>query len=102
MTTTILRGLISLAKRIGLWLVRRFAKWVATRVLTYMQGRIDDWNERKVKPKGRIRRWTAAVKWLKAHLPDVRKVAVKEVESLADRLEKRGYQEVAAAEREAA
>lgn len=94
--TALRPGLIRWAKRIGLWLVRRLAKWVATKLIAYMQGRVDDWNERKVKPKGRIRRWTAAIAWLKSKLPALNKVTTQGYEILSNELAANGVPEVAA------
>lgn len=89
-------GLLRLARRIGTWLIKRLAKWVATKLIVYMQLRIDDWKQRKVQPKGRIRRWTAAIAWLRSKLPALLKVAGTEMDALADHAEhKLGIPDVA-------
>lgn len=90
-------GLIRLAKRIGRWLVRRLAKWVTNKLITYMESRLEDWAARKHPPKGRMRRWTDAVAWLKAQILKLNCIVPYEYDALANELEARGVPEVAAA-----
>jgi len=85
---TIRAGLLRWARRIGTWLVRRLAKWVATKLITYMELRVADWAERKKWP-GRRRRWTAAIAWLKKHVAKFVKVTSTEFNELADHAEKK-------------
>jgi len=81
-------GLLRLARRIGVWLVRRLSRWVATKLITYMELRVADWAERKKWP-GRRRRWTAAITWLRANLAKVMGRTAAEFNELADHAEKK-------------
>jgi hypothetical protein len=71
--TTLAKGLIDIAIRIGKWLVRRLAKWLKVHVVGYMRGKIEDFRRRLARAKtdrrrawlkGRISRWTKAANWL--------------------------------------
>jgi hypothetical protein len=71
--TTLVKGLLDIAVRIGKWLVRRLAKWVKVHVVGYMKGKIEDFKRRKARAKthrrimwlaGRIARWEKAMRWL--------------------------------------
>lgn len=86
---TIRAGLLRWARRIGTWLVRRLAKWVGNRLLSYMQHRVDDWALRPKPPKKRIARWRAAIAWLQRNLAKINAIATHEFNELADHAEKK-------------
>jgi hypothetical protein len=73
---TLVLALLEIAVRIGRWLVKRLARWARAHLVGYMRGRIEDfkrrlkraddndWERREAWLKGRISRWTAAMKWI--------------------------------------
>jgi hypothetical protein len=99
---TIRAGLLRWARRIGTWLIRRLAKWVGKRLISYMQHRVDDWLLREHPPLGRVRRWRLAIAWLQDKIDDIAACAKSEFELLADHAEKKLGLPVVARESEAA
>lgn len=79
-------ALIRIAVRIGRWLIQHAARKGVERLIGYMDGKIGDFKRRLARAKkaariewlkGRIARWTAAVKWLITHGPTLAGDALK-------------------------
>ncbi len=73
---SILVALIRIARAIGRWVLRMAAKHGGSALLGYMVGKVDDFRRRLDRSKadrrrewlrGRIARWTAAIRWLRAN-----------------------------------
>lgn len=86
--TAIAKMLLDIAVRIGKWLIRRLGKWLRQRVIGYMLGKVDDFKRRLARAKtarrkrwlrGRIDRWTRAVRWIERQLHTVLHDAAKSV-----------------------
>lgn len=69
-------GLIRYARAIGRWILRRIVQRGVDLVLGYLDGKIDDFKRRRGRARrdrrrkwlaGRIRRWSAAYRWLARH-----------------------------------
>jgi hypothetical protein len=111
MTTAIRTGLINLARRIGSWILRHLAAHGIDLLLGYMNGKIGDFCRRQARARtarrmtwlaGRIRRWQAAVAWLKAKRDQLIDKTAAEFSLLADHAEKKLGLPVVAKESEAA
>lgn len=66
-------GLIRIARALGRWILRQLIRRGIELVLGYMDGKIDDFKRRRARARcehrrrwlaGRIRRWSAAFRWL--------------------------------------
>lgn len=106
MSTAIRMGLIAWAKKIGRWLLQHLAAHGLDLLRGYMNGKIGDFKRRLARAKtdrrkawlrGRIRRWTAALRWLTEKRMDILGIATHEYDALADELERRGVPEAVAA-----
>jgi hypothetical protein len=84
-------SLVTIALRIGRWLVQRLSARGATWMQHYMEGKVEDFGRRLARAKmkwriqflkGRIARWNRAIAWLKANAKRVTK-------QVADGAEKR-------------
>lgn len=69
-------GLIRYARAIGRWILRRILIRGLDMLLGYLEGKIDDFKRRRGRARrdrrrkwlaGRIRRWSAAYRWLARH-----------------------------------
>jgi hypothetical protein len=77
MNAKVLSGFISILRSIGRWIVEHLAQKGLNLLIGYMDGKIGDFQRRRDRPlvakwrvkwlNGRIARWTAAIKWLRAH-----------------------------------
>ena len=111
MSTTIRDGLIKLAKRVGKWLLEKLAKLLAHLFRGYVAGKIDDFKRRKKNTRtarkrarldGKIRRWTAILRWMDEHIDDVAACTGEQFDELAKAAELRRVPMVARCERLAA
>lgn len=103
---TIIAALIRFARKIGRWILRKLLEIGGRYLCGYMAGKIDDFRRRlqraktesrKKRLRGRIRRWSAALKWLALNRINVEDDIVREADDAAGTIPM-----VAAAEREAA
>jgi hypothetical protein len=85
--------LIRIAKAIGRWILVRYLEYGRTKLVHYMEGRIDVFRARlrrarsKVRKawlSGRINRWMQAVRWLRT---EGKRLAKRAVEKLKQKLE---------------
>lgn len=83
----ILKGLIRIARAIGRWVIEHFAEKGLAMLIGYMDGKVGDFRRRLARAKrerrkawlrGRIRRWTAAIAWLRKYAMGVAQDAVRE------------------------
>jgi hypothetical protein len=72
----IIAALIKMARAIGRWILEFAAKHGGAALAGYMLGKVGDFKRRRARARtdrrrawldGRIRRWTAALAWLKQH-----------------------------------
>lgn len=71
--TTLVRGLIRIARALGRWILRRLIRRGIDLVLGYLDGKIEDFQRRKGRARsdlrrrwlaGRVRRWRNVFRWL--------------------------------------
>lgn len=102
----IIDTLISIARRIGRWILERLLVRGALRLAHYMEERVVVFRARLARAKtdrrrvwlrGRIRRWTAAAKWLLEYRFEVGSCVVHEADDLLARA--KGLPRVAPCER---
>jgi hypothetical protein len=88
--------LVRIAKAIGRWVLVRYLEYGRTKLVHYMEGRIDVFEARFKRARSRARRrwlafrinrWKLAVKWLKT---EGKRLAKKSVERLRKKLEEEG------------
>jgi hypothetical protein len=86
--STLVLALIDLAVQLGRWILERLAKRGFSKLIGYMDGKIDDFarrlarartNRRKRWLRGRIDRWTRAMAWLEANSSKAAKRTIDEV-----------------------
>lgn len=84
-----------LLKQIGRWLIRVMARRGLRNLLGYMACRVDVYEARLGRARtkrrkrwltGRIRRWNAAMAWLKKHSPRIRVETVRAFEKLSEKM----------------
>lgn len=96
MNTKALQGIIRIATAIGRWVVEHIAARGIELLLGYMDGKIMDFKRRRDRPlvakwrvkflNGRIARWTAAVKWLRANSRSLTQKAAAEAVKASEKL----------------
>jgi hypothetical protein len=81
-----LRALIRIARAIGRWIVEHLLEHGREMLIGYMVGKVGDFRRRLARAKrprrktwltGRIRRWNAAIAWLRKNAAEVTRDAVK-------------------------
>lgn len=111
MRSNIINGLINIARRIGRWIVQRLAKTAITKLIGYMEGKIEDFGRRLSKARtdnrkswlrGRIKRWQAAVAWLTSHSSSIALCTAKQLSEIDSTIKAKGIPVVAECERLAA
>jgi hypothetical protein len=82
-------GLISIARKLGRWILRRIIARGLDLTIGYLDGKIDDFGRRRARAKtarrkrwlaGRIRRWRAALSWLRDRRRWIRRRIVEEID----------------------
>lgn len=93
----LLTGLVAIARAIGRWVIMRLGEYGRTKLVHYMEARIDVFYDRIKRARskagrrwltGRINRWNKAITWLKTKA----KALTKKLAELADGyLKDKGY-----------
>jgi len=85
----ILKGLLEIARAIGRWAIEKLAYRTAQWLIHYMEGRVEVFLERRRRAMrrgndsrvewldGRIKRWGAAIRWLRSHVQSLAKASVR-------------------------
>jgi hypothetical protein len=94
----LLRGIVAIARAIGRWVIMRLGEYGRVKLVHYMEGRIDVFQDRLERARsnrrrrwltGRINRWLKAIAWLRSHA----KKLTKKLAKLADGyLKDKGYE----------
>ncbi len=80
MNGAIRKALLRFARRIGRWIIEHLARRGAVMLRGYMGGKIDDFRRRlksaqterrRIWLRGRIRRWSAVLRWLEANTAEL-------------------------------
>lgn len=108
MRKNIIDGLIAIARRIGRWIVQRLAKTAITKLIGYMEGKIEDFGRRlaraktehrKVWMRGRIKRWSIAAAWLTSKSAAIAACTAKQLSEVDTLVKAKGIPVIAECER---